>query len=106
LKKQKEKNRGNFKKGDRRRRKLQEENRLRSEDLKNVSGGCLHQRADYAANCPVYQVIEDKTGEVPAEYYDDLDRACDHAVSIGMRTGLLTDQELEELRKTGKINWY
>ena len=72
-------------------------------EMEKVNGGAIFYYADYDMNCIVYEVIDDKTGDVMRRFYhDDFEGACDFADNNGMSCVLLTWDELNKLREKNK----
>jgi len=75
-------------------------------EMEKVNGGYIFRYGDYDHNCVVYEVINDKTGDVMETfYYDDIDGAFDYADSHGMCCWLITWDELAQLRAGKKIEF-
>ena len=75
---------------------------LTKEELNQVNGGGIFPYANYDLNCVVFEVIDDKTGDVMARFYDEFEEACDFADNHGTSCYFMTWDEVSKLREKNK----
>ena len=75
---------------------------LTKEELNQINGGGIAISGDYFLNCTVFSVINDKTGDVMARFYDEFEEACDFADNHGTTCYFMTWDEVSKLREQNK----
>ena len=89
--------------------KIEDVTKLTDDQLDDISGGYLYVYdatpewlADYY-DIYKYEVIDDNTGTVLAEFYDE-DLAIQYAQDMNLKTEYLSYEEKKELQRTGKVS--